>query len=114
MGPNIDLATQSGKAWSPAMSNMRSENEGIETGGGEIRERGQAVAAVRRERLVVESWRGQAARVKRTDLWIGWSSVTCVTGRGARGHSGMAIGNEKLRMLEWTRSAPAGRETAKW
>jgi len=26
----------------------------------------------------------------------------------------MAIGNEKVSMLEWTRSAPAGRETAKW
>jgi len=70
MGLNIDLATQSGKAGSPAMSNMRSENERIETGG-KIRERGQAVGPLRGERLVVESRKGQEARVKRTDLWIG-------------------------------------------
>jgi len=50
MGLNIDLATQSGKAGSPAMSNMRSENERIETGG-KIRERGQAVGPLRGERL---------------------------------------------------------------
>lgn len=43
---NIDLATQSGKAGSPPMSNMRSENEGIVTGG-IFKVRGQIVAPLR-------------------------------------------------------------------
>lgn len=43
---NIDLATQSGKAGSPAMNNMRSENEGIETGG-IFKVRGQTLAPLR-------------------------------------------------------------------
>jgi len=48
---------------------MRSENEGSETG--EIFEvRGQTLAPLRRERLAVESPKGQESRVSRAGLWI--------------------------------------------
>ena len=66
---NIDLATRSGKPSSPPTSHMRSENEGIETGA-IFKVRGQTLAQLRRERLAVESPKGQESRVSSAGLWI--------------------------------------------